>query len=606
MKYPILNEIPTSRDMISVFGGYNHNLSIGDGEFYDMTNLSSADYPLLSPRKKRGIYATPSDSNPQGLIAKDTLCYVDGSDFVINGYHVDMGLSTEEDMCPKSLVSMGSYVIIMPDKMYINTNDYSDKGNIEASISTSFTIFSLCDALGEYIIPHYAQAKTPNNPNNGDYWLQFEYEEDTKPIALKRYSDTNTQWVNIDTYVRISTKASSTSMESFEVGDSIIISGLNEDSALDIDAINNKPQIIARKDGIHDIWIRGIVGKPFVHEGSVIGVISYEQEAEITIQRKMPNLDFIIESQNRLWGCRYGAAVNGEIVNEIYASKLGDFKNWQNFASISTDSWVAGVGTDGAFTGAINYLGHPVFFKENCIHKVYGNYPAQYQIQTTMCRGVQKGCEKSLAIVNETLYYKSRHAICAYDGSLPQEISSILGDVSYYNAVGGALGNKYYISMTDDNNKHHLFVCDTAKGMWHREDDTDVQEFCNCRGNLYFVDKNDKKIKTINVGDNTSEDGTIKWMAESGIWGTDQPDKKYISRLDIRMSLNVGTRVIFLIQYDSSGAWEHLFTMMGTSLRTFSVPVKPKRCDHFRLRIEGEGEAKIYSICRTIEQGSDI
>ena len=610
MQYPILNEIPTSRDMIGVFGGYNHNLRIGDGEFYDMTNLSSADYPLLSPRKKRGIYVTPS--NPQGLIAKDALCYVDGSDFVINGYHVDMGLSTEEDMCPKSLVSMGSYVIIMPDKMYINTTEKNgvenafEFGKIEASVSsTPRTSFALCDALGDFIKLHYAQSTTPTNPNNGDYWLQFEEGENPKPIALKRYSTTNTQWVKIDTYVRIGVSLSA-SIESFEVGDSIIISGLTTGSHLDIDAINDKPQIIAGKDeNNNSIWIKGIVGELEHLSGNGVDHRFY-QDGEVTIQRKMPNLDFIIESQNRLWGCRYGVAVNGEIVNEIYASKLGDFKNWQSFANISTDSWVAGVGTDGAFTGAINYLGYPVFFKDNCIHKVYGNYPAQYQIQTTMCRGVQNGCEKSLAIVNETLYYKSRHAICAYDGSLPQEISSTLGDVSYYNAVGGALGNKYYISMTDDNNKRHLFVCDTARGMWHREDNTDVQEFCNCRGNLYFVDKNDKKIKTINVGDNASEDGTIKWMAESGIWGTDQPDKKYISRLDVRMSLNVGTRVVFLIQYDSSGVWEHLFTMMGTSLRTFSVPVKPKRCDHFRLRIEGEGEAKIYSISRTIEQGSDV
>ena len=103
-----------------------------------------------------------------------------------------------------------------------------------------------------------------------------------------------------------------------------------------------------------------------------------------------------------------------------------------------------------------------------------------------------------------------------------------------------------------------------------------------------------------------AEEKAIKWVAESGVWGTDSPDKKYISRLDVRMSLNVGTRVIFLVQYDSSGEWEHLCTMMGTSLRTFSVPIKPKRCDHLRLRIEGEGEAKIYSISRTIEQGSDI
>lgn len=624
MKYPTLKELATSRDMISNFGGYNHNLRIGDGEFYDMTNLSSADYPLLSPRKKRGIYATTSNK-PQGLIAKDALCYVNGSAFVINGYPVDMGLDLNT---PKTLVSMGAYVIIMPDKKYINTtkNEIENAfefGNIEASVSINSIGFNLCNKDGEAIGLHYSQIDMPKidtdsaEEYDGKYWLQFEGGENPKPIALKQYSATNKQWFAVDTYLSISTHGESRpDFNSFEVGDSVIISGIEEiDKVRDL---NGEPQIIVGRKP-YAIWIKGIIGEPF-DEGSVADKLYqtdyqsfYYDNVSVTIQRKMPNLDFIIESQNRLWGCRYGVEVNGEVVNEIYASKLGDFKNWQNFAGISTDSWVAGVGTDGQFTGAVNYLGYPVFFKDNCIHKVYGNYPAQYQIQTTMCRGVQQGCEKSLAIVNEMLYYKSRHAICTYDGSLPQEISSMLGDVSYYNAVGGSLGNKYYISMTDDNNESHLFVCDTARGMWHREDNTKVQDFCECRGNLYFVEEVEEdgeetyyKIKSINVGDNNPEYGAIKWMAESGIWGTDQPDKKYISRLDVRMSLNVGTRVVFLIQYDSSGVWEHLFTMMGSSLRTFTVPVKPRRCDHFRLRIEGDGEAKIYSICRTIEQGSDV
>jgi hypothetical protein len=64
--------------------------------------------------------------------------------------------------------------------------------------------------------------------------------------------------------------------------------------------------------------------------------------------------------------------------------------------------------------------------------------------------------------------------------------------------------------------------------------------------------------------------------------------------------------VYFYVEYDSSGDWKHLFTMTGTNLGSFAVPIRPRRCDHLRLKIEGNGEAKIYSICKTIEQGSDI
>jgi hypothetical protein len=95
-------------------------------------------------------------------------------------------------------------------------------------------------------------------------------------------------------------------------------------------------------------------------------------------------------------------------------------------------------------------------------------------------------------------------------------------------------------------------------------------------------------------------------MAETGTLGIYTPDKKYVSRLTVRMSLALGTRVHFYAQYDSSGEWEHLFTMTGMNLRSFAVPIRPKRCDHMKLRIIGDGDAKIYSIAKTIEQGSDI
>jgi hypothetical protein len=292
------------------------------------------------------------------------------------------------------------------------------------------------------------------------------------------------------------------------------------------------------------------------------------------------------------------------MVNEIYASKLGDFKNWNSFMGVSTDSYAVTVGTDGPFTGAIAFRGAPLFFKEGCMHKVYGNYPANYQVQTTACRGVQKGCERSLAIVNEVLYYKARSGVCAFDGSLPTEISAAFGDLNYHDAVAGSLGNKYYVSMSDGQGKWHLFVYDSMKGMWHREDATQAVCFCNCRGDLYYIDYADKQIKTVRRT-GVPETASVKWQAVTGILGTDSPDKKYISRIDVRMLLEVGTRVSFYAEYNSSGDWEHLFSKDGVNLETFAIPVRPRRCDHFRLKIVGDGDGKIYSICKTIELGSD-
>ena len=573
-----LNELQVSRSLIDVFGGYNHNLRIGEGEFYDMKNLSSDNYPVLSPRRQRGIYAVPT--TPQGLVSKDALCYVDGAEFVINEYRVDMGLSIDDK--PKTLVSMGAYVIIMPDKKYINTAELSDFGSIEATVETSSAVtFELCKIDGDGYNNAASQPTAPLDPQNMDLWI----DTSSIPHTLKQYSTTNAMWVAIaTTYIKISSAGIG---KPFEEGDGVTISGVIDDNLADL---NNTMVIRAKGDDY--IVVTGILDH------------NVSQETPVTVKRQMPNLDFIIESGNRLWGCRYGTAVNGEIVNEIYASKLGDFKNWNCYAGISTDSYAATVGTDGQFTGAIEHLGYPLFFKENCMHKVYGNYPANYQIQTTTCRGVQKGCERSLAIVNEVLYYKARSGVCAYDGSLPTEISAAFGEESYYNAVAGSLGNKYYISMSDANEAWHLFVYDVMKGMWHREDDTQATCFCNCRGDLYYIDYADKQIKTVK-GTGTLDTLPVKWEAITGTIGTDHPDKKYLSRMDVRMWLQVAARVVFYAEYDSSGEWEYLFTMDGVKLQTFAVPIRPKRCDHMRLKIVGYGDAKIYSICKTTEQGSD-
>lgn len=595
MKYPTLTQQETSRNMVDAFRGYNHNLRIGDGEFFDMKNMTSDHYPVLSPRGNRGVYAKLD--NPQGLIAKDTLCYVDGTDFVMDEYRIAMGLSTKPEDCPKTLVSMGAYVIILPDKKYINTKDITDYGNIEAEVHTSSPVsFTLCRVDGtEYAAQ--AQADEPVAPEHMALWI----DTSTTPHTLKQWSETSGMWVTIaTTYVKIQYPGIGVDFEKY---DGISISGLSGSALTDnvTGEVIEDTSELAALDGAAVIWDKAddyIV---------IVGMLDVTRTIRdsITVSRQMPKMDFVVESENRLWGCRYGVANNGDVVNEIYASKLGDFKNWNCFMSLSTDSYAASVGTDGQFTGAITHLGYPLFFKENCVHKVYGNYPANFQIQTTACRGVQIGSERSLAIVNEILYYKAKHAVCAYDGSLPVEISTAMGEERYSDAVAGSHGNKYYISMKDTTDKYHLFVYDTAKGMWHKEDNLRADAFCSCRDEMYCIDYDTKQIITmLGSGDKNTE--RVPWMVETGDLGIYSPDMKYISRITVRMMLDVGSEVRFFAQYDFSDDWEELFVMRGTNLRSFSIPIRPKRCDHIRLRIEGDGMAKIYSITKTIEQGSEL
>ena len=590
MKYPTLYTKNSDRQMVDVFKGYNHNLRIGEGEFFDMKNMTSDHYPVLSPRNNRGVYA--SAINPTGLIAKDALCYVDGKTFYINEYPVDMGLNDE----PKQLISMGAYVVIMPDRKWINTQCWTKEGKFDTVngwgyIDAHFdneasgldVEFSLCKIDGAaYDVKYYGESE-PDDPENLDLWIDTR----SKPHTLMQYSKKNAAWVQIaTTYIKISCEGIGAAFEQY---DGVTISGIMADELQDLNAS-------------HAIWAKG--DDYIVVVGILDQVVSQPVDiGAISVDRKMPSMDFVIESENRLWGCKYGEANNGEVVNEIYASKLGDFKNWTCFMGLSTDSYAASCGTDGQFTGAITHMGYPLFFKENCVHKVYGNYPANFQIQTIACRGVQKDCAKSMAIVNETLFYKARSGVMAYDGSLPTEVSYALGNEAYSEAVGGSHGNKYYITMKDVYGKHHLFVYDMAKGMWHKEDDLQVDSFCSCRGELYAIRNGD--IITM-LGSGTPDTDPVEWMAETGEIGISSPDMKYISRITLRMSMDIGAEVGIYAQYDHSDAWEQVCVLTSSSIRSFSIPIRPKRCDYMKLRIEGVGAAKIYSITKTIEQGSEL
>ena len=584
MRYPQLKVQATTRQMVDEFRGYNHNLRITDCEFFDMKNMTSDYYPVLSPRGKRGFYVKPA--SPQGLIAKDSICYVDGRNFVIGEYRIDMGLSVEAEDCPKQLISMGAYVIIMPDKKYINTLDLTDFGSIEASFTTTTDVsFELCTITGDVYTDTVISPDQPANPANLDYWI----DTSSTPHTLKQYSATSGSWVAIaTTYIKISAAGIGTAFQQY---DGVTISGVKSAKLQDL----NSNMVL---------WDKG---DDYIVVLGILDTVTTQAVADgaIKVERLMPKVDFLIESENRLWGCRYGTALNGEVVNEIYACKLGDFKNWNCFMQVSTDSYVASCGTDGQFTGAIAHLGYPLFFKENCVHKVYGNYPANFQIQTTACRGVQKGCHGSLAIVNETLFYKSRTGICAFDGSLPTDASYALGNEVYSDAVGGAHGNKYYVSMKDAKETWHLFVYDTVKGMWHKEDNLHALCFCSCRGELYCIDKDTQNIITM-FGSGDEDTGEVNWMLETGELGISSPDMKYISRITIRMAMDINAQMDIYAQYDMSDEWIHLCNIRGTSLRSFSIPIRPRRCDYMKIKIEGRGMAKIYSWTKTIEQGSEI
>lgn len=578
MEFPALIPQPRSRETLDTFGGYNHNLRIGENEFYDMENFTSHRFPVLSVRPPRSLYA--ETGGVRAMIHRDSLCYAEGSALVINGYRVDLGLTDS----PKQLVSMGAYLIILPDKKYFNTADFTDFGNIEAEYTAQSPVtFTPCGADGTAYTPDYIQPEQPGKAANMALWV----DTSSNPHSLKQYSAALDLWSGIETvYIKLSCPGIG---KTFSQYDGITLSGLDQLENAQLRELEGAAHLYHRQED-------AVV---------VAGMLDTEVTAEVplTLSRKMPDMDFLIESDNRLWGCRYGPDSRGRVVNELYACALGDFRNWNSFLGISTDSYCVSLGSDGPFTGAITHGGHPLFFRENCLHKVYGQIPANFSVQTTSCRGVRQGCGSSLAIVNEILYYRSHHAVCAYDGSVPVEVSAALGDQAFGDAVAAAHGNRYYISLRHaGENRRSLFVYDTARGLWHREDALPVTHFCSCRERLYCATE-DGKILVL-LGEEGDEQ--VPWMLETGILGGSLPERNYLLKLSLRLSLDPGSRVDIYARYDSRGDWVSLGHITGRELRSFTIPLRPRRCDHLQLRLVGRGCGAIHSITKTYSRGSDV
>ena len=578
---PTLDYEYTDREVTDTFAGYNHNLKIGDGEFYETKNLTSAYYPLLAERKKRGLVRRLTA--PGGLLAKDKLAYVDNGTLYYDGEATSLtGLSAGE----KQLVSMGAYICVFPDKKYCNTADEDDHGSMEAYYTSTGTVkYTMCRADGSEYAKPAVSAAAPESPENAALWIDTSQEKH----ALKQYSSATQEWVSIPTvYTRIQFISNGEIPGLFSVYDGVTISGAG------VDDVNGTKVIYAIGGGGTELDYVVVVG---------LLEQAYEQtEGSVSLKRSVPDMDYVCESQNRLWGCYYGN--DGEKnLNGIYCCALGDFKNWRQYMGLSTDSWTASVGSDGPWTGAVNYLGYPTFFKEDRIHRVSISSVGAHQISETVCRGVQNGSSRSLVVVNETLLYKSRSDVCAYQGGFPVSISGALGEELYTDAAAGAVRDRYYISMKDSTGQSQLFVYDMGRGLWMHEDGFKADAFARVDNELYAL--SDKLLYAM-LGSSGEEEAFVSWEAETGILYYQYPDKKYVSRFNVRVQMEEGAEMDIYIQYDSSGVWERKGRIKLKGTNTVTVPIRPRRCDHMRIKLVGKGGFRLFSVAKIITFGSDV
>lgn len=361
----------------------------------------------------------------------------------------------------------------------------------------------------------------------------------------------------------------------FSVGDVVTITGTTG-GAYDVE----KRKILAIDDGTNTLTFP---------DNTFAGSATLTCEA--VIQRAIPDLDFIAQSGNRLWGVS-----NQE--RTIYASALGLPTVFFDYGGTATDAYAVAVGSEGDFTAVCAYDSGVLCWKENRLHKVLGSYPAEYYIAEYTMPGVMRGCERSAQVMNEVLYYKAQDGVYAYSGSAPVLISQNLGRERMTDGVGGTLDNRYYLSVKDSGGDPMILVYDTRTGLWMKEQEVYADAYALVSGALYHL--TDGALYRTAAGGSE----VIEWMAEFVPFTESAYMRKGYSKLYLRFDMTAGSWLKVEIRPDEK-PWRRVYTQSATLDVTRSIPIHLGYCDRFSVRIRGKGKAAIRSLTREFIVGSD-
>ena len=605
--------ITNSRSLVRAFGGLNETYACTEAEYSEGVNFSTRDFPALSTRKPRRKLRTLTGLN--GMYHLNGLLTVCGRDLVYTSDDRDADAVTCEDVVldgKKTLTGLGTKILIFPDKIAFDTADgsISPLGALWQSEGQSVK-FAPCDASGKTYEVDSCGKEEPEKPTDGQTFLKIEDEEHpwSSTGTLEVYSTNSGNWTAVPLeYCRITAAGVEKLFAQWDTvtarGTAAKQAGMWEELDGDLvvyDVLENglRVQAAAKGDFFYGTLVQGADSALWT---SMDGreTRSFSVSTPVSMERRVPDLDFVTECDNRVWGC-------SSKENVIYACKLGDPTNWFSYRGIAADSYAVTVGSDGAFTGAATCMGYALFFKENTLHKLYGSKPADFQLTSLRCRGVAKNAARSLCVLNETLYYLSPDGVMAWDGSIPVKVSGAL-DASRLahaqNAVGGALDGRYYLHVSrDGGGQARLLVYDTERGLWS-EEDVCSWDMSSTGGQLYLWDGQALwAADPDREPDWKSTDGVekkIRFEVTTGDIGLDGAEDRYLSRLTLRLDAVCSSTVEVSVSYDG-GSWEPAADITAEKPHcSYDLSFVPRRHGTLRLRLKGTGQITLRSIAKTM------
>lgn len=594
----------------NAFGGINNNIGAEEGEIFSALNMSADNYPVLSTRKM----SYKAEDFPEEIISNNSdnvYCYaklnggsawiVKNTDSIDKFVYIKNGIKLSAELpltnTSRQFAKIGNYLCIYPDRVYFNcliADAPAIYEGFSAESGWSWTVpLELIyegSVIKLYIYDHDYPGSVPISAEYLRYW--------------------HGKWMEINIISPMNAVFEALSNGSIQMSDGTLFGEAAEKNTLRIETANiptgnlfdvgdavkctigttTKTAIIREIE--HDqtytylrFFENTFADLPFVDV--------FPNTATSAIEREIPELEFIIAHNNRLWGC------NGR---QIYASHLGNPLEWYDYESTADSAWAVEI-AGGEFTGAFKYK-YPLFFTENEIYTILGEMPDTFAISNTPATyGCAKGSEKSFAVVGGYLFYHSPYGFVRYSGSLPQLIDRNLGTRQFSEVVSAAAGPKYYASCKMQNEKH-TFVYDINFGIWHDETNAfneRIKIFEFDSGLLAVMGNGVYKLDGYSTTETSEyENATMPSSVEFAPISFSSIKKKQVKTIYIRHDIEGELKVKLFEDGIENMSFSATLTGKGVS----EITGRPERSDEFQLKLSGTGQWKVFSIAFEYWEGS--
>ena len=321
---------------------------------------------------------------------------------------------------------------------------------------------------------------------------------------------------------------------------------------------------------------------------------------KISIPPTMPDIKYATVHLSRVFG------VDDD---RVYASGYNDYTNWNldtvdeyNEANAWCSPSQSNTKAGGNFTGITTFQNHVICFKSDFMHEIY-NTKNPFRLQDIYSEGAIDN--RTIQDVDGKLIFVSEDDVKIYTGSNPRIIGYNLNMPKYKYAVSGTDNRNYYLYCEENSKNKCLYVYDTYTDLWSEQSiDSKVCSFAHNKNGMYMLCEDGCVYKM------DTDEYNHEWSFETDLITNKTVNIKHIKKLQMLVEVATNANMQVYILYDDEEFDKNSSHLVYTSTKTgkFPIRVKPRKTANygFKLHIKGTGYIKLYELEIFVEAGGDM